>query len=90
MQDPSYAIYFQVWIPPHPDPVEHSDWMALIIAPVAGGMLFVALVGMVVFVNMARKKRSLHGTYNPQKMELAAPRLELDYMLKPPNEERLI
>jgi len=53
-------------------------------------MLFVALVGMVVFVNMARKKRSLHGTYNPQKQELAAPRLELDYMLKPPNEERLI
>jgi len=74
-----------------PDPVLHDDdWMALIIAPVAGGMLFVALVGMVVFVNMARKKRSLHGTYNPQKQELAAPRLELDYMLKPPNEERLI
>ena len=43
-----------------------------------------------VFLNMARRKRSLHGTYNPQKQELAAPRLELDYMLKLPAEERLI
>jgi len=80
-----------LFIPTHPDPVAYDDeWIALIIAPVAGGMLFVALVGMVVFVNIARRKRSLHGTYSPQKQELAAPRLELDYMLKPPNEERLI
>ena len=75
------------------------------VAPIAGGMMFVALVGLLVFLNMARRKRSLHGTYNPQKQvslmarpreiiqhfqELAAPRFELDYMLKLPAEERLI
>lgn len=64
--------------------------LAFVVAPIAGGMLFVALVGLMVFLNMARRKRSLHGTYNPQKQELAAPRLELDYMLKLPAEERLI
>ena len=56
----------------------------------AGGMLFVAMVGLVVFANMARSKRSQHGTYNPQKQEIMAPRMELNYMLKPPIEERLI
>lgn len=79
-----------VGVPYHPDPLDHSDWIALIIAPVAGGMLLVALLGMVVFVNKAKQNRSQQGAYNPQKMELAAPRLELDYMLKTPNEERLI
>ena len=67
-----------------------DEWTSLIIAPVAGGMLFVAMVGLVVFFNMARKKRSQHGTYNPQKQEFMAPRMELNYMLKPPIEERLI
>ena len=69
---------------------EQGDIFALIIAPILGGMLFVALVGLVVFVNLARKKRSQHGTYNPSKQEMVAPRLELDFMLKPPPEERLI
>ena len=99
-----------------PAPPEES-LLAFVVAPIAGGMLFVALVGLMVFLNMARRKRSLHGTYNPQKQvgqtyntssatttnsmtlflmltvlfqELAAPRLELDYMLKLPAEERLI
>ena len=67
-----------------------DELTSLIIAPVAGGMLFVALVGLVVFFNMAKKKRSQHGTYNPQKQEFMAPRMELNYMLKPPIEERLI
>lgn len=49
-----------------------------------------ALVGLIVFFNMARRKRSQHGTYNPQKQEVMAPRLELNYLLKPPPEERLI
>lgn len=52
--------------------------------------MFVALVSLVVFINLARRQRSLHGTYNPQKQDLAAPRLELGLVLKPPKEERLI
>ena len=53
-------------------------------------MLFVALVGLLVFVSMAKKKRSMHGKYNPQKQEFNAPRLELEMKIKPPPEERLI
>ncbi len=67
-----------------------GDWLLLVIAPLAGGLMFVAVVGLLVFVSLARKKRSLNGTYSPQKLELQAPRLELDFMMKPPNEERLI
>ena len=69
---------------------EDGDWLLLVIAPLAGGLMFVAVVGLLVFVSLARKKRSLNGTYSPQKLELQAPRLELDFMMKPPNEERLI
>ena len=68
----------------------NDDWLVLLVAPLAGGLLFVAVVGLIVFVSLARKKRSLNGTYSPQKLELQAPRLELDFMMKPPNEERLI
>ena len=86
-----YIIIFQVLHIPEPRDAGLDDELtSLIIAPVAGGMLFVALVGLVVFFNMARKKRSQHGTYNPQKQEIMAPRMELNYMLKPPIEERLI
>ena len=77
-------------IPDDLPPLVDEEWTSLIIAPVAGGMLFVALVGLIVFFNMARRKRSQHGTYNPQKQEVMAPRLELNYLLKPPPEERLI
>lgn len=69
---------------------DNGDWLLLVVAPLAGGLLFVSVVGLVVFVSLARKKRSLNGTYSPQKQELQAPRLELDYIMKPPNEERLI
>jgi len=44
-------------------------------------------------VMMVRKKRSLHGTYNPQKQEYGnGPRFEMTDldMLKKPAEERLI
>ncbi len=67
-----------------------DDQLVAVVAPLAGGLLCVAVVGFLVFLSMARKKRSLHGTYSPQKQELQAPRLELDFMLKPPAEERLI
>jgi len=65
--------------------------LAFLVAPLVGGMLFLSAVGLLVFLNMARQKRSQHGSYNPQKQEMVAPRhLELDYMLKKPPEERLI
>lgn len=69
---------------------ESDDYLLLIVAPLAAGLIFVSVVGLVVFVSIARKRRSEHGSYNPQKLEMQAPRLELDLMMKPPNEERLI
>ena len=76
------------------EPAESEDddqqLLVLVVAPLAGGLLCVAMVGLLLFLSMARKKRSLNGTYSPQKQELQAPRLEFDFMLKPPAEERLI
>lgn len=67
-----------------------GSWGVLIIAPILGGLVFMLLLSLLVFVNLARRQRSLYGHYSPQKQELVAPRLELDLVLKPPKEERLI
>ena len=66
--------------------------LAYVIAPVIGGMLFVALIGLIIFISMARKKRSQHGKYNPQKQEYNGLRYEMSTLkqMKLPNEERLI
>ena len=68
-----------------------SSDLLYVIFPVIGGMLFVFLVGILIFVSMAKKKRSQHGKYNPQKQEYNGLRYELSVMkMKPPPEERLI
>lgn len=67
-----------------------ESWGLLIIAPILGGLLFMVLVSLLVFANLARRQRSQYGHYCPSKQELMAPRLELDLVLKPPKEERLI
>ena len=64
--------------------------IALIVGPIVGGMLFIAVVGMLVFLVMARKKRKSEGKYKPATQELTSPRLQLDNIIKPPPEERLI
>ena len=61
---------------------------------IVGPLLFCLVVGLLVFASMMRKQRSLHGTYNPQKQEINAPRFELTDMssstFKYPAQERLI
>jgi len=47
-----------------------------------------ALLG--TFLVMARNKRATRGTYSPSAQEYCNPRLEMDNVLKPPPEERLI
>ncbi len=64
--------------------------VALIVGPVVGGMLFIAIVGVLVFLIMARRKRRSEGKYKPASQELTSPRLQLDSIIKPPPEERLI
>lgn len=48
------------------------------------------VVGAIILVNMARSKRATRGTYSPSAQEFCNPRVELDYVLKPPPQERLI
>ena len=64
--------------------------LAMIIGPAAVGLVVVFFVGLMAFFSVARKKRSLHGTYSPQKQEFNAPRLELSNLTKIPPVERLI
>lgn len=47
-------------------------------------------VGLAILVNVARSKRATRGTYSPSAQEFCNPRVELDHVLKPPPEERLI
>ncbi|RZC41757.1 crumbs [Asbolus verrucosus] len=47
-------------------------------------------IGMAILVNIARSKRATRGTYSPSAQEFCNPRVELDHVLKPPPEERLI
>lgn len=68
----------------------HAGDVALIVGPVVGGMFFVAIVGVLVFLIMARRKRRSEGKYKPASQELTSPRLQLDNIIKPPPEERLI
>ncbi len=63
---------------------------AWLLAAAAVALLALCAGLLAAFVSAARRKRSLHGKYNPQKQEFSAPRLELEMKLKPPAEERLI
>jgi protein crumbs len=62
----------------------------VIVAPIVGLIVLVAAVGLSVFITMARKKRATRGTYSPSQQEYCNPRVEMDNVMKPPPEERLI
>jgi protein crumbs len=62
----------------------------IIVAPIVGLIIIVAAVGLSVFITMARKKRATRGTYSPSQQEYCNPRVEMDNVMKPPPEERLI
>lgn len=62
----------------------------LIIIPIIAALLISATIGVVVLVRMARQKRATRGVYSPSQQEYCNPRVELDNVMKPPPEERLI
>lgn len=64
--------------------------IVIIVAPIVALIVLVAAVGLFVFVTMARKKRATRGTYSPSQQEYCNPRVEMDNVMKPPPEERLI
>jgi len=64
--------------------------IVIIVAPIVGLIVLAAAVGLTVLVTMARKKRATRGTYSPSQQEYCNPRVEMDNVMKPPPEERLI
>ncbi|XP_051158624.1 protein crumbs isoform X1 [Leptopilina boulardi] len=64
--------------------------IALIVGPIIGCLFLVAAGSLIAFFMMARKKRATRGTYSPSAQEFSNPRVEMDNVMKPPPEERLI
>jgi len=62
----------------------------IIVGPIVGLIVLVTVVGLSVFFTMARKKRATRGTYSPSQQEYGNHRVEMDNVMKPPPEERLI
>lgn len=61
-----------------------------IVVPIVVIVVIAIVVALAVLVNVARSKRATRGTYSPSAQEFCNPRVELDHVLKPPPEERLI
>ncbi|XP_055375058.1 protein crumbs isoform X2 [Condylostylus longicornis] len=64
--------------------------VALIVVPIVVILLIAGIALLSAFIVMARNKRATRGTYSPSAQEYCNPRLEMDNVLKPPPEERLI
>uniref|UniRef100_A0A6B2E8N3 Putative cadherin egf lag seven-pass g-type receptor n=1 Tax=Phlebotomus kandelakii TaxID=1109342 RepID=A0A6B2E8N3_9DIPT len=64
--------------------------IAIIVVPIVVGLLALGGALLAAFLVMARNKRATRGTYSPSAQEYCNPRLEMDNVLKPPPEERLI
>lgn len=64
--------------------------IALVVGPIAFLLILALVASLVMFLMMARNKRATRGTYSPSSQEYCNPRVELDNVMKPPPEERLI
>ncbi|XP_014482747.1 PREDICTED: protein crumbs isoform X4 [Dinoponera quadriceps] len=64
--------------------------IVVIVGPIVGCLFIIALVSLTALFMMARKKRATRGTYSPSAQEFSNPRVEMDNVMKPPPEERLI
>jgi protein crumbs len=58
--------------------------------PIVSLILLVAAAGLNELITMARKKRETRGTYSPSQQEYCNPHVEIDNVMEPPPEERLI
>lgn len=81
-------------VPPDPEAPSQgfSGTFATVIGTVVIGILCITLITLAVCLTNVRQKRSLHGTYNPQKQEIYNTRFEMKELptMKLPPEERLI
>ncbi|KAG8225570.1 hypothetical protein J437_LFUL002087 [Ladona fulva] len=70
--------------------VSAGNVVIIVVAVIGGILLLGGGAGLTAFLVMARKKRATRGTYSPSQQEYCNPRVEMDNVLKPPPEERLI
>lgn len=82
-------LYFVQQVALRDDGITPTD-IAIIVVPIVILILIIGGILLGAFLMMARNKRATRGTYSPSAQEYCNPRLEMDNVLKPPPEERLI
>lgn len=70
--------------------LDSTDLKLVIGLTVACVFLLAFIVAATVFLRMAKKKRATRGTYSPSNQEMFGARVEMNPVMKPPPEERLI
>ncbi|CAH1785690.1 unnamed protein product [Owenia fusiformis] len=67
-----------------------SNNIPLIVGLSVGAAVLIFLIVLIAFFIMARSKRATRGAYSPSRQEVSGSRVEMNSVLKPPPEERLI
>lgn len=70
--------------------LDSTDLKLVIGLTVACVFLLAFIAFATVFLRMAKKKRATRGTYSPSNQEMFGSRVEMNPVMKPPPEERLI
>ncbi|XP_023219824.1 protein crumbs-like [Centruroides sculpturatus] len=66
------------------------DWAIVVGITVGCAFLLCILIAIIMFLRVAKKKRATRGTYSPSRQEMYGSRVEMNHVMKPPPEERLI
>ncbi|GIY95856.1 protein crumbs [Caerostris extrusa] len=69
---------------------DDPNLILIILIPVMSLFLLCLLIGSIIFLRIAKKKRATRGTYSPSRQEMFGSRVEMNHVMKPPPEERLI
>lgn len=69
---------------------DDTNLILIILIPVMSLFILCLLIGSIVFLRIAKKKRATRGTYSPSRQEMFGSRVEMNHVMKPPPEERLI
>ncbi|KAF8792673.1 Protein crumbs like protein [Argiope bruennichi] len=67
-----------------------DNLILIILIPVMSLFILCLLIGSIIFLRIAKKKRATRGTYSPSRQEMFGSRVEMNHVMKPPPEERLI
>uniref|UniRef100_A0A914VAW3 Uncharacterized protein n=1 Tax=Plectus sambesii TaxID=2011161 RepID=A0A914VAW3_9BILA len=64
--------------------------LTYISGPVIGVIALLPVLGCLMFMFVALNKRATHGTYSPSRQEMSGARVQMNPIMKPPQEELLI